>query len=178
MSMPLHCSSESYRLNHGPKQEEPIPGIGTVVFSVICDGNAEEVLNTSKSVMRAICSQSESKWPNDTTWRTLLPQRFVSACADEMTPEEVEQWLKNWQRLNQEQREAEERNRNWSLANWLYWLQPSERLWQWWDAEAIDPSCIIVCFAVKSWPFGSGAISWLFRGSGAKEVVAVNQRTS
>lgn len=169
------CVAEMRRLKHGPKPEEPIPGIGIVTFSVSCDGNSQEVLDTAISVMEVICLQYESGWSEEAKWRSILPSQFVSACAEEMTPSESQQWLQRWQVLSQEEREAEERNRRWSLANWLYWLRPSERLWQWWDAKIVDSSHLVVRVAVESWPFGCGAINWLFRGSGAKQVTAVEE---
>lgn len=171
----IGCKSELRRLEHGPAQGEPIPGVGIVQFAVKCKGDAYAVLSTAASVMRVICSECEKGWTEQANWRSLLPSHFVTACAEEMTKQEAELWLQRWQTLRQDERDAEERTRKWSLANWLYWLQPTERVWQWWDAKVVDGENAVVSVAVESWPFGWGALTWLFRGSGAVEVVALQQ---
>jgi hypothetical protein len=174
MSRPVPSSSELRRLRKGPAAHEPIPGIGTVSFSVSCDKNSQEVLDRVVSVLEIVCAESEKGWSDTADWRTLLPRQFVDSCAPEMTSLEAQQWLQGWRSLSQAEREADDRIRKWSLSNWIYWLKPSERLWQWWDASVVDSSHIIVRIAVYSWPFGCGAIGWLFRGSGAISVEAIN----
>ncbi len=166
------CKSELRRLESGPEKDEIQTGIWIGQFTVKCEGNAEDVLRTAVQTMEVICNECVKGWPDDADWHSLLPSRFVSACADEMTREQADQWMQRWQTLSQEQQELEERNRRWSLNNWLYWLKPSERQWQWWDAEVVNDNVVLVSVAVESWPFGWGALIWLFRGSGALEVVA------
>jgi hypothetical protein len=73
------------------------------------------------------------------------------------------------------ERDLEESNAKWSLANWLAWMEPDERSWLWWDADVVDDEHLLVSVAIDSWPFGWGAISWLFRGSGAVECVPIKQ---
>lgn len=169
------CKSELRRLDHGPLGNEQIPGVGIVQFVVKCDGNASDVLNTAISVMKTVCSECASGWSEGVEWQSLLPAAFVSACAKEMTPEEADRWLNHWLSLSHEERESEERDRRWSLDNWVHWLQPNERLWQWWDARLDNADRITVSVAVESWPFGWGAITWLFRGSGAVNVTPIGQ---
>lgn len=164
--------SELFRVEHGPQVGESIPGIGTVRFVVTCDGNSEQVLLNTKAVMKVISRQCADGWREDADWQSMLPAGFIEACAREMTEQEAEAWLKHWQNLSESEREVEERERQWSLLNWLYWLGPNERAWQWWDAQATDDSSIAVAIAVNSWPFPWGALSWLFRGNGAISVEA------
>ena len=167
-------TSELRRLEDGPGPEEQIPGIGTITFALRCDGNAKEILHNIVAVLKAVISESENGWSEETDWRSILPKPFVASCADEMTPSEAEEWLQRWQALSQEERDAEDRDRKWSLANWLYWMKPSERQWQWWDSNIFDASHLVVRIAVNSWPFGCGAITWLFRAAGARMVTVLN----
>ncbi len=159
--------SELNRIKHGPQAGESIPGIGTVRFVVTCDGNSEQVLQNAKAVMEVISRQCADDWREDANWRSMLPTDFVEACAEEMTEQEAEVWLKRWQSLGEPEREIEERERRWSLQNWLYWLSPDKRAWQWWDAQVINDSGIAIAIAVESWPFPWSALAWLFRGNGA-----------
>jgi hypothetical protein len=168
----LMCESELRRIRHAPGAAENIPGMGTVRFIVTCDRDAMDVLKTAKSVMDTISCQCASGWNEDTKWEDLLPKCFVKSCAGEMDTAEAEVWFRHWQALSEVEREAEEQTRKWSLSNWLYWFTPSERSWQWWDAQIIDENIIAFAVAVESWPFPWGAISWLFRGSGAISVEA------
>ena len=167
------CKEELGRLEHGPARDEPVPGVGIAQLAVYCNGNAAEVLENAKAVMKVICSQCAQGWSDDVDWNSLLPARFVSACAPEMTRERAEKLMKHLQTLSDEEQEAEYKKRPWSLDNWLYWLQPSERAWHWWDAQLEGSDRIIVSIAVESWPFGWGALTWLFRGSGAIDVLPI-----
>jgi hypothetical protein len=166
------CESELRRVKHGPEADEHIPGIGTVRFLVLCKDDAQSVLQLAKAVMEAVAGECASGWREAADWHAILPMRFVKACADEMTQDEAEAEMQRRRTLSQAERAAEERERRWSLANWLYWLAPSERAWQWWDAQLIDNNVIAVAVAVESWPFAWGALAWLFRGSGAVAVEA------
>lgn len=165
--------SELRRLNSGPYEGEQVPGIGIVKFVVRCDGDSEEVLATAVSVLKVVCNAYSKGESESVDWRASLANRFLSACADEKSAEEAEQWLQQWQALSEEQRNSDERSRAWSLNNWLYWFEPAHRLWHWWNARILDVDSIHVSIAVDDWPFGFGAISWLFRGSGAIDIAVI-----
>ena len=163
--------SEFARLVQGARERDGIPGIGTVRFIVKCSTNAADVLATAREAMRAISGACANGWDAAAlNWEALLPEQFVKACAADMTRSEADEWLARWQKLRPQEREHEERSRAWSLANWLHWLSPNERTWLWWDAVVLDEDFIVVSVAVEEWPFPWGALSWLFRGSGALEV--------
>jgi hypothetical protein len=170
MWAPQAFQGELLRLEFGVRGSEPIPGIGTVRFIVKCKGDAPDVLRTAKTVMAAVSRACTAGWNEIENWESLLPEQFVRACAPAMTRSEADAWLARWQKLSPGERKREERFRTWSLANWLYWLSPTERTWLWWDALVLDGNQILVLVAVEEWPFPWGALSWLFRGSGAMEV--------
>lgn len=163
-------AGERDRLIHGPAEGDLIPGLGTVRFVVHCSGKATRVLTLAKSVLHQINCVDKCDWKS-CDWRTLLPLDFVRTCAAEMAPEDAQKWLIRWQSLSERQQRQEEASRSWSLNNWLYWLEPQDRCWCWWDANEIDANHLVVAVAVKDWPFPWGALAWLFRGSGANLVV-------
>jgi hypothetical protein len=55
-------------------------------------------------------------------------------------------------------------------ADWLYWLEPSERQWFWWDAAVERPDALRVIVEVAGWPAPLGAHDWLLLAAGAIEV--------
>lgn len=162
--------SELTRLEHGSEDTDQIPGIGTVRFIVKCNGDAADVLSTAKLAMTVVSRVCANGWDETLNWETLLPDRFIQACAVDMSRSEADAWLAHWQQLSPEERALEERSRAWSLANWLHWLSPSERTWLWWDSVILDKNYILVAVVVEEWPFPWGALSWLFRGCGALDV--------
>jgi len=170
MLAPTDFISELVRLEHGPKDTDQIPGIGTVRFIVKCNADAADVLAIAKTTMTVVSRVCANGWDESLNLETLLPKRFVQACAADMTRSEADAWLAHWQQLSPEARAQEEKSRVWSLANWLHWMSPSERTWLWWDAVILDKNYVVVAVAVEEWPFPWGALSWLFRGCGALEV--------
>ena len=169
------CLAEIRRLTVGPQEDEPVPGVGLVQFVVNCTGNSDEVLETAVDVMRVICTTCSQGWSEEIDWRSVLPKRFVRTCAKEMSLEESERWLQRLQTLSDNEREEDERTRAWSVDNWMYWMNPNERVWQWWDAKVVSKERIEIRLAVDGWPFGWGAVTWLFRCSGAIDAVPIAQ---
>lgn len=164
--------SELRRIRSGPQPYESIPGIGTVRFLAIYNGDSARVLQKAKSVLEVVVDQCVDGWNSDAPWGEMLPASFVESCDVEPTRVESDAWIKRWQSLSDEERSQESKNNNWTLKGWLYWFQPSERAWLWWDAKSIDLSHIGIAVAVDSWPFPWGSLEWLFRGNGAVEVRA------
>jgi hypothetical protein len=73
--------------------------------------------------------------------------------------------------LSAEERASATRARPWTLADWLYWLEPSERQWFWWDALVENSDTLRVVVEVSGWPTPLGALDWLLRAAGAAEVI-------
>ena len=166
----LSHERERKRLQNGPGDDRPA-GVGTVVFDVSCTRvDAATVLQRGKAVLEIVGAFTSDAWPSKNEWRDLLPDWFVAACAPEMTPEQADQWLKRWEVMSPEEREEEERNQQWSLADWLHWMKPTERKWLWWDSEVIEPTLARVALEVESWPFPWGAFKWLMQAAGADDV--------
>ena len=60
-----------------------------------------------------------------------------------------------------------EKNKKWSLENWLVWFKPETKEWFWWndhkfDGEIENTNFLIEVTALDD-PFASGAFKWLFR---------------
>lgn len=143
---------------------------GTVQFKVICKNNAIDVLNSAKLVMKTIDEKALGTWPSEEQWRTLLPEWFVDCCAPEMTREDAEKWLVKWRALSPEKQSQIESEREWSLSDWLYWMESANRTWYWWSADVLSNDLIVMTAAVEEWPFPWGSLSWLFRCVGAIKV--------
>lgn len=164
---------EIERLKQPPSSNETPEGIGIVRFIVRCPLGADVVLANAKSVLGLVASKTFGPWPEESEWQRLLPEWFVAACAPPPSQEEAERWLKWWQRLSPPEQAETEINKDWSLDSWLYWMEPENRQWTWWDARVV-PDCdhILLAVEVDSWPFPWGALRWLFKASGASVVEA------
>jgi hypothetical protein len=79
-----------------------------------------------------------------------------------------------WRGLSPEEQARVTRAERWSLANWLFWLEPEERQWFWWDAVTENPDTLRVIVEVPGWPAPFGALAWLLRAAGAVEVIYEN----
>jgi len=101
----------------------------------------------------------------------LLPAWFVERSAPERSREEAERWLAWWRSLPASEQARVAREQDWALADWLYWLEPAERHWFWWDAVIENPEILRVIVEVPGWPVPLGALEWLLRAAGAMEVV-------
>jgi hypothetical protein len=122
-------------------------------------------------VLRAVLEHAGPSWPSLSGWRQVLPAWFVESSAPEQSREEAERWLGWWRSLPAEEQARVTRAQRWTLADWLYWLEPSERQWFWWDAIVESPDTLRVLVEVSGWPAPLGALEWLLRAAGSVEVV-------
>lgn len=160
---------ELHRIRHGA-ETMPSDGLGIVGFTVLTDdANPSQLLDKVRLVLKIIDEADVHRWPTVDEWSSLLPQWFVSACAPEMSREEAQRWLARWETLSDEERHAEEVGKPWALADWLYWMEPERRSWWWWGADTGDEVRVLV--QVDEWPFPWGALAWLLRAAGARDVL-------
>jgi hypothetical protein len=162
-------------LDEGPEDNErpsPSESLGLVRFDVHCAHNAATVLSKAKELLRIVVAQSPMGWPTLEKWRVMLPEWFVKECALEETKEEAQRHLEWLRTLPWDERAHVSEQERWSLANWLYWFEPRQRYWYWWDAVVESPTLVRVAVQVRDWPFPWDALKWLFRASGAESVTA------
>lgn len=161
---------ELSRLTHGPEPGQGIAGKGSVRFYAKCRGDAELVLARAKQVLESVLRSSSDPWPSLDSWRRLLPKWFVTSCRRELTQEEAERELQAWRASTSEEKAV--LNQQWTLSGWLYWFQPENRTWYWWDAAVENPNSIQVAVEVHDWPFPWDALRWLFTCAGADSLEA------
>jgi hypothetical protein len=158
---------ERRHVEGGPRRGERTDELVVVVAARAGDPNL--VLQNAREVMLAVLDHPGSPWPSLDGWRGQLPQWFVDRCAPEMSTDEAAEWLAQWRSLPPAERAEEERNRSWSLGDWLYWLEPEHREWLWWDA-VVTNGTVNITVQVSGWPAPLGALDWLLRAAGATEV--------
>ncbi len=56
------------------------------------------------------------------------------------------------------------------MENWLFWMEPSERIWEWWDVSIQDSNHARIRIVVHDWPTPLAALEWLIKTSGAKQI--------
>jgi hypothetical protein len=135
--------------------------------------DARVVLDRCRVVLLAVLDHSGPEWPTVEEWRSFLPAWFVAACGPEKSGEDAERWLAWWRTLGPADKARVESEQHWALADWLYWLMPSERQWFWWDAEVGRDGTLRVTVEIPGCPTAMGALDWLLCAAGAVEVIHV-----
>lgn len=166
---------ELRHLDIGPRPGEQAGGVGTVMVVAGCRGDADSVAERAREALRAVLMHAGPPWPSLAEWQRLLPSWFVKSSAAERSREESERWLTWWRSLPPAERAKASRARRWTLANWLYWFQPEERQWFWWDMVIENSDTLRVVVEVSSWPAPLGALEWMLRAAGAADVVVAER---
>ena len=163
-------SSELDRLTQSPSESEKPGGLGTVRIIVSCPGNAAEVLSTARSTLIAALKLCEAGVFHADTWKRELPEEFTRNSSPHPSNEDIERQMA---RPLEERIEAQQ-DAGWSVEMFMNSFSPEVaiRYWQWWDAAILDERHIAVAVEVSEWPFPWQSLRWLFRGSGANDVVA------
>jgi hypothetical protein len=165
-------AEEERHLVSGPRPGENPGGARLVSVAASCHGDADQVLSRCREVMLSMLADAGPPWPSTTKWLESLPPWFVARCAPQRTRQEAQQWLDRWRTLPAEERSSVADEVNWSVSDWLFWLEPSERQWYWWDAVVQNSDRLWLVVEIEGWPVALGALRWLLRASGA---VAVTQ---
>lgn len=165
--------TEMLRLKNGPASNERPGGMGTVRFVARCSIDPELVLRRVKSVLLAVDEVASIAWLSDEEWKKELPDWFVVRCAEPLTLQQAEEQLRLRKHYSIEEELRFSAEYEWSLPNWLYCVNPLNRQWYWWDAEAIPENAEIrVAVEVLDWPFPWSDLRWLFRAAGATSLEA------
>jgi hypothetical protein len=174
MRGPNRLYRELAQLKAGPAPEGTESTGPTVHFLAHCPAGADHVLNKITSVLCAADQyilDGRNKG-NHGGLSEYLPSWFVSECASEQSPEELEQWLAWWKTLAPHEQLRAEESQRWSLEDWIYWFKPENRQWYWASARKIDPNTLDIAVEVDNWPFPWGALGWLLRAAGAEKIDA------
>jgi hypothetical protein len=130
---------------------------------VTCDGNAPEVLNKIKDVLKTIIGSELTVYDSIDDWKAILPEWLVASFSSEITKEEAKEILSkpNGQALLADR---------WTINGFLFWFRPEERNWFWWDAKVKDSNTLSIQVLVYGFPFAWGALRWLLNVAGASHV--------
>ncbi len=148
-------------------------GIGIDHFIAKCPGNASLVLARAKEVLSVISESASDPSFSSIDWHSRLPHWFINQCGPELTREQADAMIAEQALLPIEEFARRGREAIWSLGNWIYCIEPEYRSWTWWDGQLLDESNLVISVEVTEWPFGWGALQWLFRASGAKSLDAM-----
>ncbi len=162
--------NELRRLQNGRAVDDKPCGTRIARLSVTCSTAPLEAVLGAKEVLKALDRAALAGWPQAQISPS-FPAWFIAACAPESSRHEAEQWVAWWSTLSAEKKIKAEEEKDWSLENWLYWMEPQNREWFWWDAQVeTNPDRIILQLEVTAWPFSWGALRWLLRTAGASRV--------
>ena len=146
-------------------------GMHLFEIEAVCEQDANLVLGRVREVLKILVSQDPNKWPTNDQWRSLLPEWFVQACAEEPTKEETEAWLAEWRKLGPIQQAEAIENVRWSMEQFVYWFQPSERQWWWWAAEIQDIHRLRIILLGEERNPAHEVLNWLLKAAGASRIM-------
>ncbi|MGH3544595.1 MAG: hypothetical protein ACRDPW_01480 [Mycobacteriales bacterium] len=158
---------ELRHLNSGLRSGEVPGGIGLVELAVTAS-DPDEVVSRAKEALRAVLCMTPAEMDSEEVWSARLPTWFIQRCAPQQTPAETAAWLSWWRSLDADARAEAARQRPWSVADWIHWLQPDERQWFWWDAVVDGERSARISVEVPGWPVPLGALEWLLSVAGAE----------
>jgi hypothetical protein len=139
-------STEAERLERGPDAGESAPG-DTVTFTYTAS-DAAATLDRLREVLKAVIP-TPRPWPSLDEWKARLPAWFVEACSDDVA---ISTCVVD----------------KWSLRAWVWWFQPEQRRWTWWDAEASGDRVTLRLTPTGMGSLLLGALEWVLDASGAE----------
>ncbi|WPC41181.1 hypothetical protein [Clostridium sp. JS66] len=151
--------NETLRLIDGLSSDEKVNCESLSMFTIKCNQDSSNVLAKCKEVLKIVLENNENIELTLEDWKKLLPKWFIEKFGKEITQEEAEERIK----LPIEER----MEKAWRLSAWIYWFEPNERQWYWYDAKVIDNNTIHLLVECEGWPFAWGALEWLFKVCGA-----------
>ena len=132
----------------------------------VLDSEAQLIENILQ-IMQLVNLNSRN-WLNYEFWKKTLPYWFVDFCSPEMTQLENDEWLAHWRTLNESDKRSVEVRKVWSLADWLYWMDPENRVWFYASLTTPTPQkALITIFTFEETP-PIGALEWLIKACRGK----------
>lgn len=171
----LTREQELARLAAGGPGERPYRTLTFEIDAITAEDPAT-ILARVREVLTLIVREDADHWPSDATWATRLPRWFVEASAPEESDADGEARMADWAKLSAAERDAAEASERWTVGDFVYWFQPANRQWWWWDAEVTGPSGLRVHLVVEDRTVADEALQWLLRAAGASEVINQNLR--
>ena len=139
------------QLENPPPDTQPQGPLVTVVAECP-SGSAAEVLGRVREVLGPVVDPP-SPWPAPDGWREILPRWFTDACSDD---ERVTTCVLD----------------RWSLRACIWWFQPEQRRWLWWDAMAEGDQLQIRLVPTGAGSLLLGALEWLLKVAGARSAAS------
>lgn len=146
-----------------------------VVVALTCPAGAADCLARMRQVLECVES-ARTTWPSLDRWEEELPEWFVRACAKPMSDDQAQAWLQRWRGMSPAEQSRVTEEQQWSLADWLYWMEPTQSVWKWVRARQQSATELEVTLAVEGLPVALGAFKWLARTAGAERVILCADR--
>ncbi|UPK80241.1 hypothetical protein LW139_15730 [Proteus vulgaris] len=120
-------------------------------YTTYCnEKNSSQIANIAKNILLLIQKYSFSKWPTIDEWYSILPKEFINSFLNSTTPDD------------------------WSLDDWLYWLEPENRFWFLWRINEIDIENLEIEIIIYEHPYPWESLEVLFMKLGTSELKEVD----
>lgn len=116
-----------------------------------------------KELLGAVHNLSTDDWRDLDTAARMLPKWFLEKSPAQMSADETELWLKKWRGASTDVKSEMQKNKGWSPADWLFWMNPKTRLFFIVD-YLLAEECFL--FASSEWSAPTGAAKWMLKMTG------------
>ena len=140
-------STEAERIASAPGPGEAPPA-DAVTLTYECPEDPAAVLGRVREVLAAVIP-APRPWPSLDEWRERLPRWFVDACSDDI---KISTCVVD----------------KWSLRAWVWWFQPEQRRWTWWDGRVEDGRLAIEVVPTGNGSLLLGSLEWVLEAAGAE----------
>lgn len=163
--------SEVIRLNDVESRRDIPAGFMRFTLRAQSKHHAKTVIDKTVGLLKAVDKGAlEPNWPPLDYWNRSLPSWFIGACEPCKGQTEALRWLSWFNALSESKQRDVESKQKWSLPDFLYWFEPQNRHWYWWNAQLISEGFAEIGVIARSWPFPVGSLKWILRASGANDI--------
>lgn len=144
-------------LNKLTKKEIKNVSGSLVKFTVICERQAQEVIDSCEAILTSFDRTFlEHESLDVVLYQQVFPSEF---CKKFLLLDDV-----------LEDHSDPEKDYAWTMNDWLFMMHPDERFWYWWETKVIDDFSFEVTVLVDGVPFGYGSLEWLLITNGARRL--------
>jgi hypothetical protein len=140
-----------------------VDNLGIIRFKICVHNNKIECLPNLLTILRIIDEKIllMKDFPTIDEWYKIFPPNFINKFAKEMTKEEAMNWMKNWQSLSLQEKMQEEKKRQWTFSNWIYWFEPDNRKWFLFSHTEINKKEFWLDIMITEVPTPLDALRWM-----------------
>lgn len=136
-----------------------------VEFTAQFIDSCSQAKNRVAGLLEIISSQT-AVWPEIGVWQQLLPPWFLDSCGPILTLEEMTARINARRAMSAAKQQEDAANPQWSIATWLYWLEPENRTWTVESMNCINEHELRITICIDGFPTALEAFYFMIKAAG------------